>query len=235
MTKPRIQFLGEGPTDVGCVPRKAIGPVHEDAVAGVLPALTRSLLERHWRRQVEFESFPRRLPRVSRGGFEAKVHRALKEAHAREYSAVAVVLDRDGSPGHQRLDALRRGRDLARAAGVPLPCACGIAVEAIEAWLLQPVAVAEALDLAAPPEQPKAPESLGGKRGADDHPKTVFNAWCRTPGAKSFKTATEAMAAVAAKIDTAELERTCKQGFGAFADHVRAEIAPVFGGCEQPA
>ena len=220
----RVLFLGEGYTDIGFEREdEDRAPVAAGAVA---PVLVRKILEQQWRRQtVRFEPVPRRFGWVAVGGLRRKVQTALARANSERFDAVVTLTDRDGAKNQGRLEAMKSGREVARNEdGNPLPCAIGLAIETIEAWVLDPKAARDALGLETTPDDPGAPESLGGRRGSPDHPKTVLNRWLAEVPLERFERITDAMAAIAEEVDPGELSERCPKGFAPFADEVRREL-----------
>ncbi len=157
--------------------------------------------------------------------FKKKVIRAVREARRRGFAALAVVVDRDREPDSERIDALQAGRDSVKGSGLP-PCAVGTPIETFDAWM---ICDAEAIAAAGgdPDKAPSAPESLTGKKGSVEHPKTVANRVFGTSGGTGLG---EKYADVAAKIDLRLLDRSCPQGFAPFAAEVRERIGPVVKG-----
>lgn len=228
----RLLFLGEGRTDVGDEDHPANGgpyPEHWRVVGAVVPVLVRKMLEAVVRRTLPFATCSRLFAHVHRGGFRRKVRLSVVRADRERFDAVVAVMDNDREPGHQRLKLLRAGREDARLQDeAPIPCAVGVAVEAIEAWLLDPVAARDGLGLESAPTQPKSPESLAGRPGEANHPKTVFRGWLAQTPRDRFRAITEAMAAVAESTDVADLEERCPRGFKPFADDVRGQLGPLW-------
>lgn len=223
----RILFVGEGPTDVGR--QTCCDPSDSEALGAVAPVLVRKILEAHAsRHSVRFDFVPRRFGWVRRGGFQRKIQTSMALAREQGFDAVVALTDRDGPSNHGRLKALRAGRDDAWNKDLnPLPCALGMPIETIEAWLLTPDAAREGLGLEETPAECPAPESLGGKSGEPDHPKSVFNSWCAEAPTGRFTSMTDAMAAVAERTDVDSLTRRCPQGFAPFAEEVRTRLGPL--------
>ncbi|HEY3353150.1 MAG TPA: hypothetical protein VGQ83_07890 [Polyangia bacterium] len=219
----RLVFVGDGPTDVG--------PLHDtphfETSSAAGRVLVRKIIERRVGRKCHFDAKPRPHRWVSRGGYARKVEVAVAEADADGFDGVVILADRDGPGGHDRLDALKAGRRAAQAR-TALPCAVGVAIETIEAWLLVPSAVKAGLGLERTPPEPPAPETLAGRKGTPTHPKSVLGTWRADVPEGRFDTVTAVYAAIAEEIDPAALESRCPAGFAPFAAEVRAEIAPLF-------
>ena len=133
----RVLILGEGPTDLG-----RIGLDGSLELEGALPTLVRKLLggiapqvpvDIRAQRMSKIRLFKKRIGR-SGHGYANKLVALLALKEGREADAVIAVVDRDGERHDDRIAELNRGRDELRNA--KKPCAVGVAIEMIEAWLL---------------------------------------------------------------------------------------------------
>lgn len=100
----RIIVIGEGPDDVGKRRETASGEIREEGAA-VLPVLVRRLLGAGDDVQVEC----RALVRDHKKGCARKVACHLGEARIAGMDGAVIVIGRDRSPGHSRLQELRAG------------------------------------------------------------------------------------------------------------------------------
>jgi len=209
----RIQFVGEGVTDIG-------GERH----TGVVPRLTEKVLTQRLERPVAFEAERVPLPRFHRSrGYETKVACAIREANRQGFDGIAIVVDRDGDT--ERIKRLKKGVEDA-SSEVPLPAVVGVAVETIEAWLLaDEQAIREALDcdVAAGID----PEKLTGRPGTMDHPKDRL-AELLARDTDEGRTNSERFDTIADRANVAVVERRCKQGFAPYAKDVRHIFGPLF-------
>jgi hypothetical protein len=137
----RLLLVSEGLLDVGTSGRREPADDSGDERRGAVSVLVRRMLEEKLGRDVADREIERDvLPRVHArsdqvSGYPRKVLLAIKEAALRGCTSVAIVVDRDRTPGGSRLAELRAGRALAEAAGEPLAyrTALGVAVEMAEA------------------------------------------------------------------------------------------------------
>jgi hypothetical protein len=221
----RLLLVSEGQLDVGTSGRRQSAGDDGDDRRGAVSVLVRRLLEEKLGRDVADREIEREvLPRVHArsdqvSGYPRKVLLAITEAALRGCTSVAIVVDRDRTPGGSRLAELRAGRTLAETNGVPLAyrTALGVAVEMVEAWLLaDEQALNEVLRPAPPAEAISDPEQLAGGPRTDSYPKTVFRKLVERgegPDAPYDQ--------VAARLRIELLERRCRVGFAPFADEVR--------------
>jgi hypothetical protein len=221
----RLLLVSEGALDVGTSGRG--GPANEegDERRGAVSVLVRRVLAEKFGRDIADHEIERAvLPRVHAqsdqvSGYPRKVMLAIKEAAARRCTSVAIVVDRDRTPGGSRLAQLREGRALSEGSGEPLAqgTALGVAVETVEAWLLaDEKALNDALGLAPPTPAIAGPEELDGGPKTESHPKNVFRKLV-----KRGTSAGEPYDGVAERVRLELLERRCKLGFAPFAEEVR--------------
>lgn len=224
----RVLVVGEGCTDTG-FGSLAGEEKWPDLATGVIPILVRRILAARLGKDPPGCIFDGdRLPRFHRvRGYPAKVCEAILEAHRRGYSAAVIVVDRDTTPGHERLQKLREGRDLA-ASRVPTPAAVGVAIEAMEAWLLaDEVVLGSALEIKPNPPRGPDPETLSGARGSPDHPKARLAIFL-DQDTNEHRPVIEKLEAIASELDPSEIEKRCKRGFKPFADEVRTRLLPLW-------
>ena len=218
----KLLLFGEGSTDVGH-PTRGAGGIGVVSRLGAIGELVRRLASEKFGREVqEWEIDCDRLPRLHHArGLEDKTKRAIQEAAVRGCTSVAVVIDRDRTPGNDRLDRLRGGRDELASIGIALAnqTAVGVAIEAVEAWLL---ADEHALNDALDPEPSASgfpePESLDGPPGSPTHPKPLFVDIVK----RARRKVDDAYQAVASIADLATVRTRCQKGFGNFAEDVQA-------------
>ena len=222
----RILVVGEGPADVGS--DRGLGAFGEQAegrIGAVRVLVERLLASTLGRNPPPMEFQGERLSAIGRrhvaSGYEGKVVAAITEATSRRCTALAIVIDRDGTDGNRRWSLLEKGRAEARARGLALAdkAAIGVAIETVEAWLLADVlALNEALALDPPAGQTETPEGLDGAASSPRHPKTVL----RDLIARSPVKGTSPLEAIARRARLEVLGDRCPKGFAGFARDVRA-------------
>jgi hypothetical protein len=224
-----ILILGEGPTDLGRV--QPDGTLEQE---GPLPILVRKLLREvapeivlDLRAQPSSKR-PRRFPESvrkmgrSRYGYANRLRGLLGLNEGRAADAIVMVVDRDGQRHQDRIDDLNKGRRELKQESKP--CAVGVAIEMIEAWLLaDEKALRTALEDPGIQRQPD-PESLTARDEASDaHAKgrlqrLMEQALGRTIPKSDFPIHYAAIAEAAA-IEV--LRQRCSEGFQPFAEQVR--------------
>lgn len=123
----RLLFVGDGERDA------AMNPCRVGTITGA-----------------EIEATALRWPHSAGRGFDRKLLFAIRQAREAGLQGVVATIDKDKSPGRDRLRDLEAGRTKDRELAAPLPAALGCADPHAEAWLLDdPVAVHETLRLAA--------------------------------------------------------------------------------------
>lgn len=212
-----IAVYGEGKHELGGKFEQALSP---DSLPS-LPRLVQRLLEYPQEVAYTCRRF-KDVPAVHTRGqkFAKKVIRAIRQAKRDGFTALAIVIDRDGKPDRERIHALRGGRDALPAQEYP-PCAVGTPVEAFDAWMIvDPKAVQGA---GGDHRQCHAhPEKLNGKEETGRHPKDIAGAIFGGKRGLGSK-----YAAVAEKVDLGLLGRKCPKGFAPFAKEVQTRILPV--------
>ncbi|MBN2497486.1 MAG: DUF4276 family protein [Deltaproteobacteria bacterium] len=195
----KIRVVGEGTRDVS-TPGK-----HRGALCVLVE---RALGVPEW---VVLEG--RTLPRLhGRGGITEKAKLAVTAAAG--YDGIVVVVDNDGAPPSERIQALRKGAQAAKSA---TPCALGLAIQEFEAWMIaDEKALQSGLRLERPVKRQKKPEEIRD-------PKKVLNeiAGRRVTG--------EELARVSREIDMESLRKRCPKGYGRFEEELKERIGPVFG------
>lgn len=219
-----IYIVGEGWRDVGD-PDYAGEQFFLD---GVLPVLVRRILEECCGRDLAYLHFEsQHLVRLQEaGGYERKVAAALRRAQLAEARAAVIVVDRDRTPGQERLHKLREGRSQAQTKGLTLPLAVGVAIETMEAWLLaDEQAIVAALDCG-PIGRGVDPESLRGRPRQADHPKVMLQAHVEHD--KHQRPALDCLRAIAEVAELNVIRDRCPSGFQPFYEEVRQFLAPLF-------
>jgi hypothetical protein len=199
---------------------------------GVLPVLVRKiLLEIDAERTIEFRA--KRLKDVrsfskskkiqaSQYGYAAKLQLILGLKEGREAEAVVAVVDRDSEKYHGRIDDLNEGRAFLQKKGKP--CAVGMAIEEIEAWLLaDEKALRSALGDDSIQRQPD-PEGLSSRdEQSDQNPKRRLARLMEQAlgSAVSRSEVPDYFSRIAQDSDIQQLETRCPEGFCPFAAQVR--------------
>jgi len=209
----RLLLASEGGRDIG---RSGHDPERH---AGAVRVLVARIVGHKLGRQLKPEEVvARKLPRLHHGngqpsGYPRKVDLAIKGAMVDGYTAVVIVVDRDRTPGRERLKSLEKGVAMARAGNCPLAdrTAVGVAIETAEAWLLaDEVALNAVLGLDPKWTALPDPETLGGRPGAGDHPKVVFSKAL----AEGTCTPQEPYTSVAEAANLDTVTARCPNGFG---------------------
>lgn len=226
----RVLILGEGATD--------LGQLHPDGTVqreGCVPVFVRRLLaERQTQNAIEIRArelrkirtFPRGPKRIthSEHGYSNKLRVVLGLDLGREADAIVVVVDRDGERNFDRIEELQKGRDELLA--TRKPCAVGVAIEMIEAWLLaDEQALTQVLGTTVPRQSD--PESLSSRdEQSEQNPRGRLLHLIENTRGKL--TTTGDFAALCAEIANAAsiavIETRCKEGFEPFARQVREMV-----------
>jgi hypothetical protein len=160
-------------------------------------------------------------PRLNRAGrgYDRKLLFAIRQARDDGLGGVVATIDRDRSPGRDRLRELEAARAKDRETATPLPAALGAADPHAEAWLLDdPVAVRTVLRL------PRDAQIPNVRRIAN--PKAeLTRLHARSP--RADETARTILAEIAQALDPRRLSHERDTGFAHFADDVRHEIGPL--------
>lgn len=231
----RVLILGEGPTDLG-----RAGPDGTPLREGVLPILVRKLLEGvapGMPVEVRVQAIcrkPRLFPKNSRRmgpsshGYVNRLRALLGLREGREADAIVIVVDRDGERNADRIVELTKGREQLRQEHKP--CAAGVAIEKIEAWLLaDEKALCRALDDPTIQRQPDPEKLTAQETSSDHHPKgrlerLMVRALKRDIPTGAFP---DHYADIATHLDLRVLEERCPQGFRSFAEQVRELPASI--------
>jgi hypothetical protein len=218
----QILILGEGPTDLG---RLALDGTLE--TEGTLPILVRKILNavapelpidvRAQQISKKPRLFPASARRMGRSqyGYANRLWGLLGLKEGRDADAIVAVVDRDGKQNKDRIEELNKGRQ--ELSSENKACAVGVAIEMIEAWLLaDEKALRDALSDATMQRQPD-PESLKDPKGKLR--EILTGAVSREIQTGDFP---DHYAAIAKAVAVAVLEQRCPEGFGPFAEQVRA-------------
>jgi hypothetical protein len=223
----KVLFVGEGNHDIGPSgeawgqPRPARGVVPVLA-RRVCPSIDAASVALPWRELS-------RLSPNARKGLEAKVAAAITIS-ARRFGCEGTVCVSDRDRGLDRLEALNRGKRRGlEVLGAPHTAAVGVAVESVEAWTLgAPQAIAEELGISADRVRAALPakhvEALSESSGNEDHrPKALID---RIASLARQRDGTAFRCAVAERTEVEALRAACPEGFGPFADELRAAFGP---------
>jgi Domain of unknown function (DUF4276) len=225
----RLLILGEGATDLG-----RIGVDGSLEMEGALPILVRKLVDRvapqvpveiRAQQISKIRLFNKRIGR-SGYGYANKLLALLALKEGREVEAVIAVVDRDGERHDDRIAELNRGRN--ELGNANKPCAVGVAIEMIEAWLLaDEKALRIALADTSIQRQPDPETLTTNDEKSDQHPKTRLRRFIEdSPSRENSDDSPDLYAAVARAIDVDVLEHRCPRGFGPFAKQVRELVLP---------
>lgn len=229
----RIFLLSEGVTDLGRNDSEGSFPTD-----GVLQHLIRKLLheinrdiEVHFttrKRGVRLFSIKERMGR-SQHGFANRLIALLGLKEGREADAIVMVVDRDSKKNKDRIVELNKGRE--QVLREKKPCAVGIAIEEIEAWLLaDEKALRTALNDPTIQRQPD-PESLDSRdESSEKNPKgrlerIMSKALGHEIRRKEFP---DLYASIAEAAELETLRVRCPEGFQPFA----LQVHELAGGLE---
>jgi hypothetical protein len=227
----RIFLLSEGVTDVG-----RIDPDGSFRTESTLQHLLRKLIhEVAPDREVEF--FSKRGPRLfpkkerigrSQHGFANRLIGVLGLKEGREADAIVMVVDRDGKRNKDRIVELNKGREAVREA--KKPCAVGVAIEMIEAWLLaDEKALRTALEDPSIQRQPD-PEDLDSRdKESEKYPKRkLARLMEQSLGREIARSEFPDLYGKIAEAATIHfLQERCPDGFRPFAEQVRELASAV--------
>ena len=227
----RIFLLSEGVTDLG-----RIDPQGLFRTESTLPQLLRKLI-RDSAADKEIEFFSKRGPRLfpkkdrrigrSQHGFANRLVSILGLKEGREADAIVMVVDRDGVRNKDRIVELNKGRETLRQA--KKPCAVGVAIEMIEAWLLaDEIALRTALEEPTIQRQPD-PEGLDSRdEQSDNNPKGRLERLMKKAIGREIPRSEfpDRYADIAQAVDIQVLENRCSKGFQPFAMQIRELVAP---------
>ena len=228
-----LRFLGEGPQDVGPSTEECDSESVERQ--GCIPHFVENLLNVRRRSPVIFAREKDYLPRLHlesrrargrpRRGYKAKVRAAIVQAHEDQIDGIVIVVDEPASRESRRLPRLQAGRDEARQDGVMTPCALGVAIQEIEAWLLADGrARAKHLGKAGRRPLPAHPERIPNPRSLFSGLYGEHRSQCESEGSHvPPEWRVKESCAIDARVRV--LEDGCPAGFAPFAEEVRREIA----------
>jgi len=148
-----------------------------------------------------------------------KAMKAMFEAGESGFTAIVILIDRDGDSDAERVAPIREARNATL--GVAVPCAVGQAVEAFDAWMIVDGNAIRAAGGDAANTHTK-PETLAGKEGSGRHPKDWAIRILKGKDELAGK-----YAVVAAQVDMGLLERCCPDGFRPFAADVKKYLGPL--------
>jgi hypothetical protein len=155
-------------------------------------------------------------------GFANKLQAVLALPAGREADAIVMVVDREGLRNRDRIHDLNEGRDALQAANKP--CAVGVAIEMIEAWLMADErALQQALGSHSVGRQPD-PETLASREEQSDlNPKGRLRRIMEQSlgGPVYYEDYPLHCAAIASTLAIGVLEERCPEGFRPFATQVR--------------
>ena len=161
----------------------------------------------------------------SQHGYANKLQGLLALKIGREADAIVAVSNRDGKRNADRIVELNKARDDLRQQGKP--CAAGVAVEMIEAWLLADErALRIGLENDEIRRQPD-PEGLASRdEQSDQNPKRkLWQLITQSVGEIPSGDFPNYYAAVAKAADLQTVEQRCPIGFQLFAVQVRELVA----------
>jgi hypothetical protein len=152
-------------------------------------------------------------------GYDRKVLFAILQARQDGLDGVVATVDRDTSPGRDRLHDLQAGRTRDREKHAPLLTALGVADPHAEAWLLDdPVAVRTALRLPPDLHIPTARQV--------ESPKSEIGRLHRT-SSRSDEPIRTLLIEIAQSLSVDRCQHGGETGFTRFVEDVRHEIGPL--------
>jgi hypothetical protein len=152
-------------------------------------------------------------------GFDRKLLYAIRKARHDGLQGVVATIDKDGSPGRDRLRDLEAGRTKDREQAAPLPTALGCADPHAEAWLLDdPVAVRQALRLDTVADIPNVRKTVSPKDAL-----TALHA--RSP--RATEPIRTILVEIAKALAPGRCEHAKETGFARFEKEAEAEIGPL--------
>lgn len=156
---------------------------------------------------------------VAGHGFDRKLLFAICQARQDGLQGVVATIDKDTSPGRDRLRDLEAGRTKDREQAAPLPTALGCADPHAEAWLLDdPVAVRETLQLAADAEIPNVRDV--------DSPKNSLTG-LHTQSPRSEVPIRTILVEIAQALVVQRCQHAKETGFARFIKEIEDEIGPL--------
>jgi hypothetical protein len=207
----KILVYGEGPQDMGR---------GEDEHARVVCKLVQRIVSLSCGvPERAIETTGAKLAFLSKRGLDGKATAAIHEADRMGFDAAVIVVDRDGNGTNgTKRKKLDDGRLDARNT-TALPAAIGVAVETMDAWLLADERALTAAMGVSVARQPN-PETLTGKPGTVNHPKTKLDRLIVQP-------TTQLKTQIAGEADLDLVAKRCPAGFAAFRADLQHEFAPL--------
>lgn len=192
----RLLFVGDGERDAATNPHLVTTLIGADVDAAT----------DHWRR-------------LHVSGYDRKLRFAIRRARDQGLDGVVATIDRDKSPGKERLGELVAARTKDRETASPLPTAVGCAIPHAEAWLLDdPVAVRSVLRLDTSVIIPNV--------GKVANPKDELTSLHST-SLRSEEPMRTILIEIAQALDPSRCQHTGETGFKHFVKDVHDEIAPL--------
>ncbi len=152
-------------------------------------------------------------------GYDRKLLWAIQRVRADALAGVVATVDRDRSPGRDRLRSLEAARTKDREVHPPLPTAIGCADPHAEAWLLaDAVAVREAMRLEGNHPVPNVRKVADPKRALND---------LHAASPRAQDPALQILADIARGLDPGRCSHRAETGFDRFVGEVRREIGPL--------
>jgi hypothetical protein len=159
-------------------------------------------------------------PEARAFGYAKKALQAIEIAKEEGFDALVILIDRDGAPDRERIDALREGREQRVHSPKHPPCAMGAAVEAFDAWMIVDGKAIKHAGGDAAQSYPEA-EKLGGRAKTPRHPKERAKAILGEDGLR------EKYAQIAAVVDLDLLAECCPQGFAPFREEIAEKLSAL--------
>ncbi len=194
----RLLFVGDGDRDAATNPH---------LVATLIGA------------EVEPDAIP--WPRLNEAGrgYDRKLLFAIREARQKGLAGVVATIDKDRSPGQDRLRSMQAARAKDRETAAPLPTALGCADPHAEAWLLDdPVAVRTVLGLANSAAVPNVRKVAS--------PKNEITG-LHTTSPRAGEPIMTILTDLAKTLDSTRCQHAGETGFASFKDDVHDEIEPL--------
>lgn len=163
-------------------------------------------------------------PRLNEAGrgYDRKLLFALRKARDQGLQGLVATVDKDKSPGRDRLRSLELARAKDRETSPPLPTALGCADPHAEAWLLDdPVAVRTVLQLDPSVKIP----NVRRVRSSKDELGSLHSSSPRAGEATRI-----ILVEIAQALEPPRCQHSDETGFARFTDEVRHQIGPLANG-----